>query len=209
MTRKQLLALLVVLAVLVAAGVAVMRLNRDDWRADDKRVGERLIPGLVIASVAEIHIKEAGKEVSLVRDAQDHWSVRQRNGYPAHIERIGDFLTKLADIKVAQVEPLGESQRSRLDLVEPASADMKNAGIQLELNDKEGKPDGRLQICKKVERQTQTTAPTKGATAPTGRYVLAQERMQSRSFPILSIRPKPIRHPGWRVILSGSVARRQ
>jgi hypothetical protein len=174
MTRNQFLILLGVLAVLVAAGAWVMYSQRSDWRSSDARVGQRLVPGLIVANVAEIRIQEAGNEVTLERK-DGNWHVRERLDFPANVERIGELLVKLAELKVTQVEPLGEKQRSRLDLAEP-KADAKNAGTLLELKDKDGKNVTRLLLGKKVVKQSQTTAPTKGTPDPTGRYVVGAEK---------------------------------
>jgi hypothetical protein len=175
MTRKQFLALIVVLVVLAAAGAWIMWSQRTDWESTDTRVGQRLLPGLIVANVGQIRIQEPGHSVTLERK-DDGWHVKERMGYPAHVERICEMLVKLAGLKVVQVEPLGEKQRPRLDLVEPGAADAKNAGTLVELKNRDGKPVGRLLLGKKVVRQTSTTAPTKGAPEPTGRYVVAGDK---------------------------------
>jgi hypothetical protein len=174
MTRKQFLVLLAVLVLLLGAGAWVMWSQQSDWRSTDTRVGQRVVPGLVIANVAEIRIQEPGKSVTLHRKEGNTWHVKERNDYPASYERIGELLNKLADLKATQVEALGEKQRPRLGLVEP-KGDARDGGTLLEMKDKDGKTT-RLLLGKPVVRQSQTTAPTKGTTPPTGRYVLGAEK---------------------------------
>ena len=192
MTRKQFLILLGLLAVLVVAGGWVMYSQRSDWRSSDARVGQRLVPGLIVANVAEIRVQEAANEVTLQR-RNGSWHVRERLDFPANVERIGELLAKLAELKVTQVEPLGEKQRPRLDLVEPNSADAKNAGTLLELKDKDGKSISRLLLGKKVLKQSQTSVPTKGTPDPTGRYVVGAEKdtVVVVSDPLSNVEAKP------------------
>jgi hypothetical protein len=175
MTRKQFLILLGLLAVLIAAGAWVMWSQRSDWRSTDTRVGQRLVPGLIVANVAEIRLQDTGGQVTLQRK-ESGWHVRERLDFPANVERIGELLVKLAELKVTQVEPLGDKQRPRLDLVEPASGDAKSAGTVVELKDKEGRAFARLLLGKKVVKQSQTTAPAKGVPDPTGRYVVGADK---------------------------------
>jgi hypothetical protein len=173
MNRKQFLTLVVVLALLLAAGAAVFFSQRGEWNASDTRVGQRLIPGLVVANVTEIHLKDANGEVT-VQSKDGQWHVKERNDYPGNLDRIAEFLSKVAELKAVQVEPLVDSQRGRLDLVEPKGPDTKNAGTAVELKDKAGKTT-RLLLGKPVVRQNATTAPEKGGPAPSGRYVAPPE----------------------------------
>lgn len=175
MTRKQFLILIGLLVVLVAAGAWVMWAERNVGRSSDARVGQRLVPGLVLANVAEIRIQDANDTVTLQRK-NGSWHVRERLDFPANIDRIGELLVKLSELKVTQVEPLAEKQRPRLDLVEPKGRDTKNAATVLELKDKDGKGVTRLLLGKKVVKQSAITAPTKGTPDPTGRYVLGAEK---------------------------------
>ncbi len=173
MTRKSFLVLLALLIVLLGAGVAVYLSQRADWRSSDTRVGQRLVPGLVISNVGLIHIQEPGSEVN-IEHKDTGWTVRERNNYPANLDRIAEFLDKLAGLKVVQVEPLPESQRQRLQLVEP-KGEAKEAGTLVEIKDKAGKQIARLILGRKVVRQSATTAPTKGSPDPSGRYVAGTE----------------------------------
>jgi len=174
MNRRQFLILVAVLVALAAAGAGVMWWQRADWRTTSALVGERLLPGLVVSEVEKIRVIESGETVTLNR-VDGKWQVAERNGYPANLDRIADFLAKLAELKITQVEPLAESQRARLQLLEPKASPGKDAGTAVELEGKDGKSLGRVLLGKKVVMQAQTTAPTKGSPQPTGRYVVGKD----------------------------------
>lgn len=173
MKRSHFLVLVAVLAVLVAAGAGVAWWQQRQWRGEDARVGQPLVPGLIAANVAGIALRDSQGMVTL-EAKEGTWHVQERGGYPASVERIGEFLAKLAELKIAQVEPFAESQRVRLELLEP-KAGVKQAGTAVELKDKAGKSAAKLLLGKKVVKQSATTAPTKGAPEPSGRYVQSSE----------------------------------
>jgi hypothetical protein len=174
MTRGQFLFVVGLLVVLLAAGGAVYWSQRSDWRSADTRVGQRLVPGLLIADVREIRIQDTQGVVTV--EAKDGvWRLRERKDYPANLDRIAEFLDKLAALKVVQVEPLPDSQRARLQLVEPKDEKAKDAGTVVEIKDKAGKTVTRLLLGRKVVRQSATTAPTKGTPDASGRYVAGTE----------------------------------
>jgi len=174
MNRSQFLVLVAVLVALVAAGAGVMWWERSAWRSTSTMVGERLLPALVVSEVEKIRVIEAGETVTLNR-LEGKWQVAERNGYPANLDRIADFLAKLAELKITQLEPLADSQRARMQLLEPKAASGKDAGTVVELESKDGKSLGRILLGKRVVMQAQTTAPTKGAPQATGRYVVGKD----------------------------------
>ena len=170
MKRNQFLILVAVLVVLIAAGAGVAWRQQGQFRGADARVGKPLIPGLVVANVSGILIRDPGGEVTL-EQKDGSWHVQERGGYSASVERIGEFLAKLAGLKIAEAEPLADSQLGRLQLLEPKGPQVKEGGTAVELKDKTGKPVAKLLLGKKVVKQSATTAPTKGAPEPSGRYV--------------------------------------
>jgi hypothetical protein len=173
MNRSQFLVLVGVLVVLIAAGAGVFWWQRGEWRTADTRVGQRLVPGLVINDVAEIRIQDPASAVTLAR-IDGVWKVKERADYPGNVDRIAEILNKLADLKIVQVDPLADSQRARLQLVEPKGPDTKDAGTLVQIKDKAGKTT-RLLLGKPVVRQNATTAPSKGSPGASGRYVAPPE----------------------------------
>jgi len=117
MNRRQFFIALAVLAVLAAAGAAVVLSDRAAWTAADSRAGQKVIAGLRLSEVAEIAILDPAGELHLAR-GEAGWSVRERAGFAAETDRIAALLVKLAELKIVQSEPLPESQRARLELFE-------------------------------------------------------------------------------------------
>ena len=173
MNRKQFLAVLAALIVLVAAGAGVMWSDRSSWKAEDARVGQKLFPGLRISDVAEVRVQEPSKTLTLAKGAQG-WTVRERGDFAADLERIGQLLIKVAGLRIVQHEPLPDSQRARLELVEPKGRDEANAGTLLELKDASGKSLARLLLGKKVMKSAEVASASGAAGGlPSGRYVVA------------------------------------
>jgi hypothetical protein len=172
MNRKQFLIALAVLVVLALAGVGVIVSDRSGWKSADSRAGQKVIADLRISDVAEIAIRDAAGELHLVR-GEAGWSLRERAGFAAETDRIGELLVKLAELKVVQSEPLPENQRARLELVEPKDKAGQGAGTLLELKDAKGGTLGRLLLGKKVMKNTAVASLARGEGEATGRYLTA------------------------------------
>lgn len=168
MNRKQFIILLAVLAILAVAATTVILSDRAAWTSADSRLGEKVVSDLRISDVAEIVLTDSAGELHLLKH-KDGWSVRERADFAADTDRIGEFLVKLAELKVVQRENLPESQRARMQLVEPKSGDAKAAGTRLELKDAKGTVLVRLLLGKKVLKNLPGSAP--GEQEATGRYL--------------------------------------
>ena len=173
MNRNQFLVVLVALVVLLAGGAGVMWSERTSWKVEDTRIGQKLFPALTISDVAQIRIQEPSKTLTLAKGSHG-WTVIERGDFAADQERIGQLLIKVAGLKIVQHEPLPDSQRARLQLVEPRGKDDANAGTLLELKDSTGKSLARVLLGKKVLKSTEV-ASAAGAAAglASGRYVAA------------------------------------
>jgi hypothetical protein len=169
--RKQFLLVLAVLAVLAAAAAAVILSDRSAWTSADSRAGQKAIAGLKISEVAEIAIRDSSGELHLVR-GQTGWSVRERADFPADTDRVAAVLVKLAETKVVQSEPLVESQRARLELVEPKDK-APGAGTAVELKDAKGAVLGRLLLGKKIMKGSAMASLGRPDADATGRYLVA------------------------------------
>src|SRR6266436_3972540 len=113
MNRKQLAILLVLGAVIGALGFFVSRRNAASYQSSGEGgAGRKLLPDFPINDVARIDIKQGTNELSLALQ-DDQWSVRQRYGYPANFQEVGDFLRKIWELKVVQTEQVGPSQYSK------------------------------------------------------------------------------------------------
>jgi Domain of unknown function (DUF4340) len=170
MSRKQFIVVLAVLLVLGAAGAAVILSDRAAWTDAESRAGQRLVPELRISEIAGIALADAANELHLVK-GKDGWVVRERADFPADTDRIGELLVKLAELKIVQRESLPESQRARLQLVEPGDKDTKDAGTRLELKDGKGTVLARVLLGKKVLKSAPESVLARGEPEATGRYV--------------------------------------
>ena len=171
MSRKQFLLIVAALAVLLAAAAAVVLSDRSAWTSADSRAGQKAIAGLKISDVAEIAIRDSSGELHLVR-GQAGWSVRERADFPADTDRVAAVLVKLAETKVVQSEPLVESQRARLELVEP-KVKAEGAGTTVELKDPKGGVLGQLLLGKKIMKGSAMASMGRPEADATGRYLVA------------------------------------
>jgi hypothetical protein len=169
--RRQFFIALAVLAILAAAGAAVVLSDRSAWTAADSRAGQKAIAGLRLSEVAEIAILDLAGELHLVR-GETGWSVRERAGFAAETDRIAALLVKLAELKIVQSEPLPESQRARLELLEPKGK-AQGTGTLIELKDAKGGSLGRLLLGKKIVKSSALASLSRSETEATGRYLTA------------------------------------
>jgi Domain of unknown function (DUF4340) len=98
--------------------------------------------------------------------------VRERAGFAADTDRIAALLVKLAELKIVQSEPLPESQRARLELLDPKGK-AAGAGTSVELEDAKGGSLGRLLLGKKVVKGPPVASLSRGEAEATGRYLVA------------------------------------
>ena len=63
MNRKQFLLLVLALVVLGGAGIALFWQNLDDYRASGAKIGAKLMPGLKVADVAQVELRDAKNKV--------------------------------------------------------------------------------------------------------------------------------------------------
>jgi len=193
MSRKQLIVVLAVLAVLGAAGTAVILSDRAAWTGADSRSEQKVVPGLRISDVAEIGLADAAGELHLLR-GKGGWNVRERADFLADTDRVGEFLVRLAEAKVVQRESLVENQRARLQLFEPGGKDTKDAGTRLELKDSKGAVLARILLGKKVLKSTQESTLARGEPEATGRYLTSSGdpgTLLVASDPLSQAEPRP------------------
>ena len=186
MNKKQFLLVLGVLVALLAAGGGLLWSERSDWKTSDTKAGQRLIPDLKASDVAELVINAAGERLTL-KKGEAGWGIVERNGFPANVERIGELLLKLVEMKVVQTDAAADSQRARLGLQEPgadvgtaggaakaegaAKDDANVSGTVLELKDAAGKSLARLLLGKKLSKSVEGPAGARQEAA--GRYLLS------------------------------------
>ncbi len=138
MRIKTLLILTAVLAVLIGAGVMMMRL--DDKDTPSSTMGAYLIRDLPVNDIQQISIEGAAERVRLEKKS-GKWVVGDRSGYPADFSRITDFVRALRDAKTGRRFEPSEATISSLRLLDPSTEDIsdENKGIRVKLLNKDEK----------------------------------------------------------------------
>ncbi len=169
MNRKQFIILLVLVAVVGAAGLFVRHQNRASWKGAATTIGQKLLPNLPVNDIAQITIKAGAGEATLIK-RDNLWRVHERGDYPANFSQISDLLLKFADLKVVQSEEIGPSQLGRFELLPPGSA--ANSGTLVEFKDAGGKVINSVLLGKKHQKKPAGNSPNDEGW-PDGRYVMA------------------------------------
>jgi hypothetical protein len=193
MNRKQLIMLLVALAVIGGASLALLKRHQQDWTASETQIGQKLLNNFQMNDVATIHIK-ADTDLDLEKK-DGRWRVEERGGYPANFSQISELLIKMVDLKVAQSEPIGPSQLDRMHLAEPGKG--PDAATLLEFNDAGGKVLQTLLLGKKHMEKSGRPSPMSFGGEDgyaDGRFVMLRTDPQdvfTISDPLNSVDPKP------------------
>ncbi len=169
MNRKQLIIMLVLVALIGGAGVLLVNKQNDSWKGNNAAIGKKLLGDFPVNDVTHIVFKQGTNELNLAK--KDIWRVRERNNYPANYSEISEFLLKLRDLKVVQTEKVGPSQLSRLSLT-PGTG--PNAATIIELKDQNDKSVKSLVLGKKHMRKSNRPSPMGDMGEegyPDGRYV--------------------------------------
>lgn len=205
-------AVLVVLLVVLGGGALIYQQQEAARRpANAGTLGQPLLKELKAADIATIRIVEPTATLTL-RRKESGWDIAERDGFPADLVKLRDFVLKAISLKIGQSEPIGEKDRSRLNL--------DAAATQVEFNGADGKPLARLLVGKKYFKQ-EPENPQKAAGD--GRFVmlpadtktvfvvsdpLAQASARTAdwidrgSFQVEKIKTLELRYPdgsGWRI----------
>ena len=140
MNRRVAGILLVLLAVLGGAALLYHGQERARRPANVGALGQPLLKDLKVADVAAIRIVEPRATLTLERK-DERWIIAERDGFPADIGKVREFLINAIGLKVGQSELVGEKDRARLNL--------DTSGTQVEFLGADGKPLARLTAGKK------------------------------------------------------------
>ena len=159
--NARVVAILVVLLV-VLGGAALLAQREDSARRPQSaaELGQPLLKDLKAADIARIRIVEPKATLTLERK-ETGWTIAEREGFPADLAKVRDFVVKAISLKVGQTEPVSEKDRARLSL--------DAAATQVEFAGADGKPLARLVVGKKLFR-TEPENPEKAIGD--GRFVL-------------------------------------
>lgn len=192
MNRKQFIILVVALLVLGGAGIVMYRQNVAEYSDSGSKIGAKILPGLKIAEVANLELRDAKTSVTLVRK-ENHWVVKERDGYPADFKAISDFTIKLADLKVVQSDTANPAMLGRVELNEPGKGE--GTGTRVELKDGAGKALATVVLGKTVLKQDRgNPLPSAQDGVPAGRYVRIlgdKEQVVVVNDPLANASPQP------------------
>jgi hypothetical protein len=124
-------AILVALLVVLGGGALLYQRQSGQQKPEASgTLGQPLLKGLKAADVAAISIREPNATLTLERRS-DRWTLAERAGFPAELDRVRDFVLKAIELKIGQSEPAGAADRKRLNLDE--------SGTHVEFKSADGK----------------------------------------------------------------------
>ena len=192
MNRKQLIVLIVLLAVL---GGAVMLIENHRNSAENtgaqEEGGKLLGDKFPINDVAAISIKQGTNELNLVKQ-NDRWCVAERANYPADFSKITAFLVKAADLKILETEQVDPADLPKLQL---ATTGDLGLGTTLTMKDKDGKSIESIIVGKPHVPKNGSKSPFgEDESFPDGRYVMLAGDTHDAYLlhdPLSEVEPKP------------------
>lgn len=164
MKAKQLVIVLVLLAVLGGAALWLSKRNDASWSSTATRADAKVLT-FPLNDVAQITIKGAGAETNLIKK-EDLWTVRERD-YPADFDKVSFLVRRLWELKPVQEVKVGASQLGRLQLTPPSGE--PNSGTSIQLNGAGDKRLGAILLGKNQLREAEQGG------YPIGRYVMPED----------------------------------
>lgn len=127
--------LLVLLLALGGGALLVFHQKGTRDSAGAGKLGQPLLKDLQAAQVAAIVIRQPKEAITIARKGEQ-WTIAERGGFPADVEKVREFVVKAIALKVGQLEPIGEKDRARLLL--------DAGGTAVEFLGADGKPLARF-----------------------------------------------------------------
>jgi len=151
---------LVVLLIALGGGALLVREQQSAPRSGGTdTLGQPLLKGLQASQVAAIAIRQPKGTITIARK-DERWTITERGGFPADLDKVREFVVKAIALKVGQIEPVGEKDRARLLL--------DAGGTAIEFQGADGKALARLTAGRKYFK-TEPENPDKANGD--GRYV--------------------------------------
>ncbi len=143
--NKQFLVILGVLVVMLGGGALVVFKQGESAKpAVVAQLGQPLLKGLKASDIASISIREPKQSLTLAKK-DNRWTIAEKSGYAADLDRVTDLVVKAIELKAGQVEPIGEKDRARLMLADKG----EGAGTAMTFKAADGKILAELLIGKK------------------------------------------------------------
>jgi Domain of unknown function (DUF4340) len=170
--NKRYAAILVLLAVIVGAAALFTRQHEQSAQpALAAQFGQPLLKKLKANEVASIVIRAPKATLTLTKK-DNRWTVAEKNGFPADLDKVRKLVVNAIELRIGQVEPIGAKDRAHFDLLDPAKVAPDSAGLATALTFKaaDGRTLAELLVGKKYYKRTPSGS---SATAPAdGRYVM-------------------------------------
>ena len=177
MKRKQIVILLVLVAIVGAIGFFLQKRSQSEWAQSSASTAKVL--DFPVNDVARVVILGPNGHVNIAKK-NSVWVVEEKVDYPANFERASKLIRQLWELHPVQELNVGQSQFSRLHLIEPGPPQDKSTvakqddktGTVVELKDKNGKTLAKLVAGKQNMRKGEGP---QQFPMPMGRYVLAPQ----------------------------------
>ena len=145
MNRQYLVILAVLVAVVGGGALLVFQQESSQKPAVSAQLGQPLLKTLKASEVASIAITSPKGGLTLVKK-DDRWTLAEKNGFAADLDKVTDLVVKAIELKVGQAEPVGEKDRERLELSEATATRIAFKGA-------DGKALAELLVGKKYFRK--------------------------------------------------------
>lgn len=136
----------IILVVMGGSALLVFRQGETAKPAVSAQLGQPLLKGLKASEIAFISIREPKQTLTLAKK-DDRWTIAEKGGFSADLDKVTDLVVKAIELKAGQVEPIGEKDRVRLILAEPGKGEGAATGITFKSAD--GKILAELLVGKK------------------------------------------------------------
>ncbi|MSQ88128.1 MAG: DUF4340 domain-containing protein [Betaproteobacteria bacterium] len=151
---------LVVLLIALGGGALLVREQQGSRKPADAGVlGQPLLKGLQASEVTAITIRQPKAAITIARK-DERWTIAERAGFPADVDKVREFVVKAIALKIGQSESVGEKDRARLLL--------DAGGTAIEFLGVDGKPLARLTAGRKYFKSEPENAEKANGD---GRYV--------------------------------------
>lgn len=184
MNSKQLFLLILLGLFLGGAGLLVRRNQQSQYSNSSGTMGGTLLGTFDVNSISGLRITAGTNAPTEILKRENDWIIPGRGGYPANFPIIGEFLKKLAELKIASPVRVGAARLPMLELT-------KDTATTLELMDAGGKPLKTILLGRKHVKEGADNSQFGGGGFPTGRYVKVGDAVALVADPVSTADSRP------------------
>lgn len=133
MTRHNLSKLLIVTAVVLVAAFWATSIRSPE--SNEESPGKPLVDGLAkdVNAITSIRLVEAGDAAAVtLMKGEDRWTVAERDHFPADVQKVREYLLKLADAKLLEAKTAKAESHAKLGVEDVAGKEAKGVRVELE-----------------------------------------------------------------------------